>query len=430
MFLMNSFTNVQQTQKEKVVLVALQQQNQNPYEVEESLDELNQLSLTVHAEVVGKFIQKRERPDPKTYIGIGKAKEVATTAKELDAGTVIFNSNLTPSQQGNLEEIMDLKIIDRTALILDIFAQHAHSNEGKLQVELAQLNYMLPRLIGRGVELSRLGGGIGTRGPGETKLEVDRRRIKRRIQNLKRGLTELDEIRFLQRKQRKKSRVFGISLVGYTNAGKSTLLNKITSAGVLVQDKLFATLDSTSRKLILPSNREVVISDTVGFIRDLPHQLIASFKSTLDEIKEANLILHIIDASHPKMDEQIVVVEKTLEEIGASERLRLNIFNKVDKISRIQLERLKREFSDALFISALKNLGIDDLLEKIDEITSQDTVKVSLDIPYDKGEFVQMAYQLGRVVSEKHVSGGTILVTEIPKTHLSKFKRFFKKDAE
>ncbi len=424
---MKILNEVQQTQKEKVILVALQQSNQKIWEVEDSFRELEQLSITAGAKVVQKVIQQRERPNPKTFIGVGKTKEIADLSKDSGATTIIFNNDLTPSQQGNLEELINLKIIDRTALILDIFAQHAHSNEGKLQVELAQLNYRLPRLKGRGVELSRLGGGIGTRGPGETKLEVDRRRINRRIQHLKERLGELSSRRSLQRKRRKKSQVLLISIVGYTNAGKSTLFNTLTDAGVLVQDKLFATLDSTSRRLILPSKRAVVLSDTVGFIGDLPHQLIASFKSTLDEVQEANLVLHVTDSSYPRVERQMVVVEKTLEDIGVTEKEQINVFNKVDMISKMKIERLRAKFPDAVFISASKNLNIDSLLKKIDLIISQNTIRVVLELPYNNGKVFQKVYQLGNIVSEKHDSSGTTLVVDISKTHLPKFKQFLNK---
>ncbi|MDO8885404.1 GTPase HflX [Candidatus Oleimmundimicrobium sp.] len=425
---MKSFNGAQQTLKEKVILVTLQQPSQKIWEIEDSIRELEQLSATARAKVVGKLIQQREKPHPKTYIGIGKAKEIANLSKKLGATSIIFNNNLTPSQQGNLEEIINLKIIDRTALILDIFARHAHSNEGKLQVELAQLNYRLPRLKGKGMELSRLGGGIGTRGPGETKLEVDRRKINQRIQHLKKELEELDKRRSLQRKQRKKNQIFLISIVGYTNAGKSTLLNVLTSADVLVKDRLFATLDSTSRKLILPSKQKVVISDTVGFISNLPNQLIASFKSTLDEIRETDLILHVINLSSPMMEEQIAAVENILSDIGATGKPQINVFNKIDAINERLLKRIKRKFPDALYISALKNLNIEILLKKIDEIITQNAVKITLKIPYNENKIFQKVYQLGRVISKKKFSDGNILVIEIPEIYLLGFKKFLREN--
>ncbi len=318
--------------------------------------------------MVGRVLQERETPHLRTFIGPGKANEIKALAQSQEANLVVFDHDLTPSQEHNLEKILDLKTLDRTALILDIFAQHAHSREGKLQVELAQNNYRLPRLKGKGIELSRLGGGIGTRGPGETKLEVDRRRIREKIQYLQKQLTHVKQIRTTQRKKRRKEGIFSLSIVGYTNAGKSTLLNTLTRANVLVEDMLFATLDSTTRRLILPSQQTAVISDTVGFIKKLPHQLIAAFHSTLDEVREANLILHIIDASHPLMEKQIETVENTLKEIGAANKPILSVFNKIDKLSTPELERLKRRFPDGVFISALKKNGLDELLMKIDDL--------------------------------------------------------------
>ncbi len=318
--------------------------------------------------MIGRVLQERETPHLRTFIGPGKANEIKTLAQSQEANLVVFDHDLTSSQEHNLEKILDLKTLDRTALILDIFAQHAHSREGKLQVELAQNNYRLPRLKGKGIELSRLGGGIGTRGPGETKLEVDRRRIREKIQYLQKQLTHVKQIRTTQRKKRRKEGIFSLSIVGYTNAGKSTLLNALTRANVLVEDMLFATLDSTTRRLILPSQQTAVISDTVGFIKKLPHQLIAAFHSTLDEVRETNLILHVIDASHPLMEKQIETVENTLKEIGAANKPILSVFNKIDKLSTPELERLKRRFPDGVFISALKKTGLDELSMKIDDL--------------------------------------------------------------
>ncbi len=316
-------------------------------------------------------------------------------AEILEADLIVFDHDLTPSQEHNLEDTIGRKVLDRTALILDIFAQHAHSSEGKLQVELAQNIYRLPRLRGKGIELSRLGGGIGTRGPGETKLEVDRRRIRRHIQYLKKELFRVRQNRATQRKKRKKAGVSSISIVGYTNAGKSTLLNTLTKADVLVEGKLFATLDSTSRRLLLPSKQTVVFSDTVGFIKKLPHQLIASFRSTLDEIKEASLILHIIDASHPQMEKQIEAAENVLEEIGAAEKPRLNVFNKNDRLSEIEIERLRKRFPDGIFISALLGQGIEKLLKVIDERVSRERVRVRLQIPFERGDLIQKIHEEG-----------------------------------
>jgi GTP-binding protein HflX len=341
-----------------------------PYEEAEiSLDELERLVETAGGVAVARVIQKREAPHARTYVGPGKAEEIACLCRELEADLVVFDHELSPSQQRNLENILKVKVVDRTALILDIFAQHAHSKEGKLQVELAQLSYLLPRLRGRGVMLSRLGAGIGTRGPGETKLEVDRRRIKERLSHLKKELKKVAKHREVQRKLRQKKGVFNISIVGYTNAGKSTLLNSLTNASVYVEDQLFATLDSTTRKLYLNNGLEAVLSDTVGFIQKLPHQLVAAFYSTLKEVALSDLVIHVIDSSNPYLEKQMEAVERTLEEIGASEKERLEVFNKIDLIPPEKLRELKRKFPEGIFISALNKEGLPALKEEIEERT-------------------------------------------------------------
>lgn len=392
----------------------------------ESLNELEQLVVTAGGEAVSRVVQERESPHKRTFIGSGKAEEIKNLANLLGADLIVFDHDLTPSQEHSLEDAIERKVLDRTALILDIFAQHAHSSEGKLQVELAQNFYRLPRLRGKGIELSRLGGGIGTRGPGETKLEVDRRRIRRRIQYLKKELLRVRQNRATQRKKRKKAGISSISIVGYTNAGKSTLLNALTKANVLVEGKLFATLDSTSRRLLLPSKQTVVFSDTVGFIKKLPHQLIASFRSTLDEVKEASLILHIIDASHPQMEKQIEAAENVLEEIGAAEKLRLNVFNKIDRLSEIEIERLRKRFPDGIFISALLSQGIEKLLKVIDERVSRERVRVRLQIPFERGDLIQKIHEEGKVISEKHIAKGTVILAEIPSSLFKEVGEFIK----
>jgi GTP-binding protein HflX len=415
-------------EKEQAILIGVQLSETDFEHVEESLDELEQLVITAGAEVASRIIQVRETPHSRTFIGPGKAEEIKDLAQSLNADIVIFDSELTPSQQHNLEDIMSRKVIDRTALILDIFAQHAHSSEGKLQVELAQLVYLLPRIKGRGVELSRLGGGIGTRGPGEQKLEVDRRRIRKRIQHLRQELSHVSQNRSIQRKKRKRAAVFSVSIVGYTNAGKSTLLNALTDAHVHVEDKLFATLDSTTRKLKLPSHQSVVLSDTVGFIKKLPHQLVASFRSTLDEVREANLLLNIIDASHPQMREQIEAVEVVLSEIGAAEKPRINVFNKVDILSDSEIDQFKKRYPEGVFVSALKKEGIDGVIQKIDEIVSSSLVQVEFKISFDKSNLIEKIYRVGRVISEKHSPHGTKIVAEIPKTSVGEFESLLKED--
>lgn len=335
------------------------------FEIDQSLDELEQLVIAAGGEAIARLTQARKKPEVKTYIGSGKAEEINDLVRSNSASLVVFDHDLTPSQQHNLEDILEAKVLDRTALILDVFARRAHSNEGKLQVELAQLVYRLPRLRGKGIELSRLGGGIGTRGPGETKLEIDRRRIHLRIKHLKKKLEAVARSRSLQRKRRQKLQIYSVSLVGYTNAGKSTLLNALTRSSVFVEDKLFATLDSTTRRLGFVHQKPVVVSDTVGFIQKLPLQLVAAFRSTLDEVREASLLLHIVDCSHPLFESQIKAVEDVLEELEASAKSKLDVFNKIDKLTVAEVKRLKNRYHDGVFVSALAQSGLDLLRSKI-----------------------------------------------------------------
>ncbi len=357
----------QKNSREKAVLVALRLPSQNELDIGISLRELRTLLETAGGQSVLEVVQKKDSPDARTYIGIGKAKEIANFIKSNPVEAVVFDHELTPTQQRNLEAILEVKVIDRTALILDIFAQRAHSKEGKLQVELAQLNYLLPRLRGKGIELSRLGGGIGTRGPGETKLEVDRRRIRARLSYLKNELRRVTLHHEIQAKKRLKIGVFNVSLVGYTNAGKSTLLNTLTKSDVFVEDKLFATLDSTRRRMHSSNETTIVLSDTVGFIQKLPHQLIAAFHSSLSEVLLADLIVHVIDISSSYLDVQVEAVDKTLEEIGVDQKPRLDVYNKTDLISSEELSRFKRNHPESIFISALTVDGLDKLRQSIQE---------------------------------------------------------------
>lgn len=375
--------------------------------------------MTAGAEVAEKVVQEKESPHPRTFIGPGKAEEIGHLANSLHADLILFNHDLSSSQQRNLEDVIAQKILDRTALILDIFAQRAHSKDGAVQVELAQSIYRLPRLKGKGIELSRLGGGIGTRGPGETKLEVDRRRTQQRISHLRKDLEHMRKSRITQRKKRKRAGVFTLSMVGYTNAGKSTLLNALTDAHAFVENKLFATLDSTTRRLSLPGKQTVVISDTVGFIKDLPHQLIAAFRSTLDGIKEGDVLLHIIDVSHPRFREQVNAVEGVLFEIDVSEKRRLNVFNKIDELTEIEVTRLRREFPKGVFISALKSDGLEDLLKRIEEEASRGLTRVHLFLPFDKRKLLERIYAQGKVVSERELAHGISLIVDIPRYMLN-----------
>ncbi len=388
------------------------------------MDELGRLAMAAGARVVGRVIQERDKPHSRTFIGPGKAKEIADLAKARGATMVVFDDELSPSQQQHLEEEIGVKVLDRTALILDIFAQRAHTSEGKLQVELAQLEYNLPRLRGLWLHLSRLGGGIGTRGPGETQLEVDRRRVRQRISRIKRELREVAKNRETQRKKRHESSVLTVSLVGYTNAGKSTLLNALTGADVLVEDKLFATLDSTSRRLKAADRHQIVISDTVGFISKLPHQLVAAFRSTLDEVRDADLLVHVVDASHPNMREQMTAVESVLEEIGAAEKPRLMAMNKIDLLDEGDRKRLEKLYPDAVAVSAVEGTGMDELVQKIETALSANFISVNLKIPYEDGNVVQLVHAVGRVEKMEHRPDGMALKAEIPRSELSKVSRY------
>lgn len=362
---------------EKVLLALL---GDDATELDEQALELERLVNTAGGEVVGSVKQTgRTEPDRRTYFGSGKLQTIANTINSDGIDTLIINSEISPSQQRNIEQTIDAKVVDRTNLILDIFAQHAHTAEGKLQVELALLNYRLPRLRGRGVELSRIGGGaaggIATKGPGETKLEVDRRRIESRIARLKKELLQIKKRRELQRKARTKRSVPTVSLVGYTNAGKSSLINQLTGSQVLVQDMLFATLDATTKRLKLKGT-DVLITDTVGFISSLPHQLVEAFKSTLEEIKQSWLLLHVIDASNEQYDKQKAVVEKVLSELGVADYPIINVFNKTDQLSRGEIDELLLRYPDSIVVSAAESTNIEELKEAV--IAKIDSIKQSL----------------------------------------------------
>jgi GTP-binding protein HflX len=351
------------TERAVLVDVSLHKEKIDPY----NMVEMEALAKTAGADAVGEIVQSRDKPDTKYYIGEGKTAELKALCASTNADLVIFNSDLSPSQIRNLQSELGCKVIDRTGLILDIFAQHAHTREGKLQVELAQDNYTLTHLTGKGIELSRLGGGIGTRGPGETKLEVDRRRIRNKISQLKKELEEVRSHRSIRRERRRRSQVPVAAIVGYTNAGKSTLLNTLTKAGVKAEDKLFATLDPVTRILMLPNRKEILLTDTVGFIQDLPHGLIEAFQATLEEVTEADLLIHIVDISHPNFIEQINSTYKVLEDLSAITKPILTAFNKIDKYigdPKVLLEK----YSPAVTISALKGSGIEELIRKIKKL--------------------------------------------------------------
>ena len=352
---------------EKAILVGIKFKN-NPIPFTESLDELKKLAQTAGAKPVNTITQNRDRPDYQFFIGKGKAEDLKALCEKDKADLVIFDHTLSPAQTRNLEEILNLKVIDRTELILDIFALHAQTREGKLQVELAQLNFTLSHLTGQGTMLSRLGGGIGTRGPGETKLEVDRRKVREKISSLKRELESVREKRQLLRNQRKSNQIKTAAIIGYTNSGKSTLLNSLTNAGVLSADKLFATLDTVTRRFYLQGKKQtILLTDTVGFISKLPHQLVKAFRATLEETIEADLLIHVIDSSSQYTEHQIEAVYKTLEEMEISDKPILNVFNKTDKSAGQEI-RLMEKYQPSISISALNKEGLDKLAGKIEEI--------------------------------------------------------------
>jgi GTP-binding protein HflX len=398
---------------EKAVLVALHESGETTHDVDASLDELELLVETAGSQTVGRIVQKRATPDVATFIGQGKVAELKELARSLDADAAIFDDELSPAQQRNLEERLRVKVLDRTIVILDIFAQHASSREGKAQVELAQLTYLLPRLRGWGQALSRQAGGIGTRGPGETQLEVDRRKINRRITKLRRDLAEFEQTRRLKTKDRERHGVPVVALVGYTNAGKSTLLNRLTGSDVLVANQLFATLDTTARRLELPDGREAVATDTVGFVDKLPTQLVEAFKSTLEETLRADLLLHVVDAAHPEAEAQVLAVDRVLAEIGADEMARLLVLNKADAADPDELRGLARQFRDAAIVSARTGQGVDALLERVEALLVPTRRIVEALVPYDRADLVALAHREGEVHKEEHRPEGTWLVASV-----------------
>jgi len=390
--------------REKIVVVGMQLPQRTEEALAANLDELERLIDTAGADVVDRMTQRRDTPHPATYIGSGKVDELRMVSEALDVDTVVFDDELSPGQQFNLEKKLKRTAIDRTAVILDIFAQNATTLEGKAQVELAQLRYLLPRLRGRGDSLSQQGGGIGTRGPGETKLEVDRRRIQRRLNKLERELRNLTGTRRNQRKSRRQSRFSTVAIVGYTNAGKSTLLNHLTGAGVLVEDRLFATLDATTRRLQLPGGETVLMSDTVGFIQKLPTSLVEAFKSTLEEVGEADLLLHVVDGSAADPEMQIDAVRSVLREIGAGEVPELIAFNKIDVVDGggDGVARLVRRFEGSVAVSAHTGEGFERLLLAVGDRVRVMTSITELVVPYDRGDVLAAIHREGEVLVETH----------------------------
>ena len=394
------------------------------FDAEESLAELRTLAGSAGAQVVGEILQRRDRPDPATLIGKGKLEEVAGAAASVNADVLLFDHDLSPSQQRNIEKIVQRRVIDRTQLILDIFARHARTREGQLQVELAQLHYMLPRLAGHGVEMSQLGGGIGTRGPGETQLETDRRKIARRVRHVEQQLENVRRIRTQQRRRRESAPVATVALVGYTNAGKSTLFNALTRAGVLSSPKMFATLDPTIRGVTLPSKRRVLLSDTVGFIRNLPHTLVSAFRATLEEVQRAALILHVSDASSRLSVEQDAQVEIVLKELEAEKKPRLHVMNKVDLLD-VEVAGSLRDDAKTVYVSAAEGTGLDRLLARIDAMIDEDHVsRVHLRVPQKEGKTLAMLEARARIYSRKYRDGAVELEAEAPESVVRRVREF------
>lgn len=397
--------------EEKVILVGISEQDGD--DAEDSLAELAELVKTAGAVVVGTLIQKRETIHPGTYVGTGKVDEIAQLLAATGATGIVCDDELSPAQMKNLESILATKVMDRTLIILDIFAARATTSEGKIQVELAQLKYRLSRLSGLGKSMSRLGGGIGTRGPGEKKLEIDRRLINDRIAQLNRELKEVVKHRDITRAKREKNDVPVVAIVGYTNAGKSTLLNHLTDAEVLEEDKLFATLDPTTRMLELDGHQQVLLTDTVGFIRKLPHHLIEAFKSTLEEAKYADYIFHVVDASNPQMDKQMHIVYETLDRLGVKNKKIVTLFNKMDQ--RTEEEPLQDFRADhILMISAARNEGLDKIKDLMQEMLREDKVYIERVIPYAQAGIIQLVREKGELVSEEYVPEGIAIKAYVP----------------
>jgi GTP-binding protein HflX len=421
--------DVASSRREKVVLVGCALKSlprasatQSPLSLEESLDELASLTASAGGAVVERVLQEREQYDSAYLIGSGKLRELEESAREFRADVVIFDENLSPAQQRNIERKIGCRVIDRTQLILDIFASRARTREGKLQVELAQLDYMLPRLAGRGVELSRLGGGIGTRGPGETKLESDQRKIHKRIHKIKEDLERVRSHRGLHRAHRHSIPVPTVSLVGYTNAGKSTLFNALTSAGAFASNQLFATLDPLLRRIKLPSNREVILSDTVGFIHKLPTTLVSAFRATLEEVAQADLLLHVIDVSSPHAEQQREAVLRILEELEVSSKPTLEVYNKID-LSNLAAGRFSK--GNSLSISAIQNLGLDKLLHRVDKLLSSDPLtRAKFLFKQTDGNLLSKLYSCSRLIEKSFVDDQVLIEVEAPRSVVERLKKF------
>jgi GTP-binding protein HflX len=409
--------------QERAALVGLFSSNSRHFDPEHSLDELAGLASAAGATVVVRVLQERPKPDPATFLGSGKIASLAASCDELDVDVVIFDNELTPAQLRNLEERLDTKVVDRTQLILDIFARRARTREGKLQVELAQLKYLMPRLVGSATALSRLGGGIGTRGPGETKLETDRRRIRHRISVISKDIDAVRQRRSQLRERRHKAAVPTVALVGYTNAGKTTLFNRLTGGEAVASDALFVTLDPLVRKVRLPDRRELLVSDTVGFIERLPHSLVAAFRATLEEVASADLLLHVIDASNQERDRHIAAVHSVLAEVGADRVPSVDVFNKCDSISETERSRIRGLYPGALCVSAATGEGRDELIAAMEGRLALDTAHVKME--FDSGDAdrdrIAQLYRIGRILRHVATDGRVSIEAEVPRRVLERF---------
>ncbi|WP_420611664.1 GTPase HflX [Candidatus Spongiisocius sp.] len=410
--------------RQKAYLISVDFDGAGIGDVDRSLEELVLLTDTAGSTPVATVPVRRRSPHAATLIGPGQAADLARDAQDLDVDVVVFDNDLAPGQQRNLQQLFECDVVDRVAVILDIFAQHATSREGMLQVESALLRYHLPRLRGKGTELSRLGGGIGTRGPGETKLETDRRRIMQRISHVDKRLKELQKVREAQSKTRSGSAIPSVSLVGYTNAGKSTLLNALTGAGVLARDRLFSTLDSTTRRLELSNGRQLLLSDTVGFVRRLPHQLVEAFRSTLQETVRADLLLHVVDASEPDAPDQVSAVREVLDSIGAGHIPELLVLNKADSADRASISSFELLYPDAVLVSATEGAGLDELLDRIAGVLARGFLEIDLVIPYTEGSVLGELRREAEVLTEDHRAEGTLVSVRLPPDRAGRYRRF------
>ena len=409
---------------ERALLVTLKLKNTNTlWKAEERAAELTELATSIGVSIACEMIITREKPTSALFIGSGKAEEISRLCMEKNIDVIIFNSNLTGTQQKNLEDIVERKTIDRTQLILDIFSRRAKSNEGKIQVELAQLLYLMPRLTGKGIFLSRLGGGIGTRGPGEQKLEVDRRRLRDRITKLKNDLGKLSLQRATRRKQRTKFSLLTIAIIGYTNSGKSTLLNALTQSRIYTQDRLFSTLDPTIRSFVLPNNQKILLVDTVGFLNELPHHLIESFKATLEEVVNADVLLHLVDISHPKAKEMEKAVFEVLKELRATEKPMITVLNKIDKVDDNDIPRLVKEFNDAIPVSALKKRNFEALIDKIVLHLNRLVKTYKFTLPQSKARLISLIHENGHVIKREYRGNAVCLEVQLPVSVYAKIKK-------